>query len=89
MREQLGAGYRLVTELTGDHHCLLTPNTLGVTCQAAVVADVVVGDGGGCLLAGVVDSLCCGGLIESRGHQGAAGRSEEENQVRPEIDTNA
>lgn len=53
------------------------------------MADVVVGDGGGCLLAGVVDSLCCGGLIESRGHQGAAGRSEEENQVRPEIDTNA
>ena len=83
MREQLGAGDRLVTELTGDHHCLLTPNTLGVTCQAAVVAAVVASDiGGSCLLVDAVHSLCCGGLIESRGHQGAAGRSDEEKRVR-------
>ena len=39
------------------------------------------GGRGGCLLAGV-DSLCCVGLIESRSHQGAAGRSEKENYVR-------
>ena len=81
MGEQLGAGDGLVTELTGDHHCLLTPDTLGVTCQAAVVVAVVGGGRGGCLLAGV-DSLCCVGLIESRSHQGAAGRSEKENYVR-------